>query len=342
MLFEENVPLAGMTTMKVGGVARYFCTATTEEEVIEGVRYAKERNLSLFILGGGSNILVSDEGYYGLVMQIALKDIVVAEDDGEIFFTVDAGYVWDEFVAQAVARGAWGVENLSSIPGCVGGAVVQNIGAYGAEVKNSVLNVTVYDPNLSGVRTLSNAECCFGYRDSIWKHDGRELVVLRVTFRLLLKGKPNILYKDLAAYFLEKGNITPILQDIREAVQSIRRAKFPDLRTMGTAGSFFKNPIVTKEKADEFLHAYPLAPHYDAPNGNIKLSAAWIIDNILHLRGERVGNVGCFSAQALVIVNYGGASCEEIKKFTRNIITRTKNNIAITLEPEVIFVDEKK
>lgn len=338
MQIRENVSLAPMTTMKIGGPARYFCEAASLAEVEEVVDYAARHELPIFILGGGSNILVSDDGYPGLVLRVTMNDVVSREEDGQLFLTVGAGYRWDDIVALAVSFGAWGIEGLSAIPGTVGGATVQNIGAYGCEVGDVITEVEVYDPTAVCVRTLTNAECRFGYRDSVWKHEGKGLIVLRVTFRLQKKAAPNIAYKDVAAFFAQKGIATPSLGDIRDAIIAIRSAKFPDLSTHGTAGSYFKNPVVSARDAEEFLSRFPGAPHYPLHDGSVKLSAAWIIDNVLQMRGVKAGHVGCWDAQALVVVNYGDASADEVIGFAHEIQERSLLLAHVALETEVIYV----
>ncbi|OGZ05843.1 MAG: UDP-N-acetylenolpyruvoylglucosamine reductase [Candidatus Lloydbacteria bacterium RIFCSPHIGHO2_01_FULL_49_22] len=338
MQIRENVSLAPMTTMKIGGPARYFCEAVSLAEIEEAVAFAAQHELPIFILGGGSNILVSDDGYPGMVLHVAMNDVTSREEDEELFLTVGAGYRWDDLVALAVSRGVWGIENLSAIPGTVGGATVQNIGAYGCEVGDVITLVEVYDPTTSRVQTLNNAECRFSYRDSVWKHEGKGLIVLRVTFRLRRKATPNIAYKDVAAFFAQEGIITPTLGDICTAIIAIRSAKFPDLTTHGTAGSYFKNPVVSARDAEEFLSRFPDAPHYPLHNGSVKLSAAWIIDHVLHMRGVRAGHVGCWDAQALVVVNYGDASADEVRNFARDIQERSLLLAHIALETEVINV----
>ncbi len=342
MTIREHVPLAPLTTFKVGGAARYFAEVADASEVAELFHFAQEQALSVFVLGGGSNILVDDLGYMGLVLKMNIQGISFSKDGDDRLCAVGAGVSWDALVARSVEEECWGVENLSLIWGTVGGAVVQNIGAYGCEVKEVVEWVEVYDPAQTCVRTLTNTECAFGYRDSVFKHEGAGLVIMRVGLRFKKHSTSNIFYKDLAAYFLERGIIAPTIHEVRRAVINIRTAKFPALATVGTAGSFFKNPVVTKAVGGAFLARFPLATHYDIGSGLMKLSAAWIIDHVLHMKGVRVGNVGCFSAQALVIVNYKDATSEEIKNFVRDIQKKCFEETRITLEHEVIFVDTKK
>jgi UDP-N-acetylmuramate dehydrogenase len=338
MTIEENVVLAPMTTMKVGGIARYFCRAESVAEVREAVDFAKEKKIPLFILGGGSNILVSDDGFQGLVICIAMNAFYVNETPHDIFITVGSGYRWDDLVADTTLRGMWGIENLSLIPGTVGGAVVQNIGAYGVELKDVIESVEVFDTTTNATRTLTRDDCAYGYRDSYFKHEGRALIVLSATLCLSRRPKPQILYKDLREHFAATPPESLTAQHIRDAVISIRVKKFPDLSRFGTAGSYFTNPIVTRDEAEKFLLQYPDAPQFPVDATHVKLSAAWIIDHILQLRGIQNGSVGCWDAQALVIVNYGGATEKEITAFAHMIQKKCYAMCAIKIFPEVIFI----
>ena len=323
---KENISLAPFTTFRAGGAARYFVEVTDVEEILPIFHFIKKHKLPVFVLGGGSNILVDDRGYAGLVLKMNMLGIEFHNEGEYCFVTTGAGVAWDKLVECAVSAECFGIENLSLIPGTVGGAIVQNIGAYGCEVEEVVEWVEVYDAMQERLRRLTKAECKFAYRESVFKHEGKGLVVTRVQFRLRTHGKLNISYKDLAAYFSHANIITPTVHGVRRAVIAIRTLKFPLLATHGTAGSFFKNPIVTKAMGEKFLTQFKDATHYDAGDGCMKLSAAWIIDNILHMRGVREGNVGCWNAQALVIVNYGGATSDEIKilsaRYKKNVLMR--------------------
>ena len=258
----------------------------------EGVLFAKQKDLPLFILGGGSNLLISDTGFPGVVLHMNSKNVSFEDVNSGALLIADAGVEWDEAVIHVVDKGLWGIENLSSIPGRVGATVVQNIGAYGVEVGNLVAWVDVYDSRTDTISRITREDCRFGYRDSIFKStEGKHLIVLRVAFALSYSGQVNIGYRDLVQYDTEIKKIIA-LRDAHEAVAMIRKKKFPELKSIGTAGSFFKNPVVKKEKAEEFLHTYPHAPSFPQPDGTMKLSAAWIIDHVLHLKGERIGDVG--------------------------------------------------
>ncbi len=323
--------------MKVGGTARYFVDATSVPDVRNALAFAKKEGLPVFILGGGSNVLAPDDGFAGLVLRMSLSGVTWEEHDDAVHVHASAGEKWDQLVGTTTAKSLWGLENLSLIPGSVGGAIVQNIGAYGVEVCEQVVSVDVLDTNSGEVRTITARECMFDYRDSIFKTHS-ELLVMGATFQLSGTAHPRIAYKDLANIFagIDAQTLTP--SQVRNAVIAIRSGKFPDLEHYGTAGSFFKNPLVTRVAAEEFLKRYPNAPHYDQTDGSVKLSAAWIIDHILHMRGARDGEVGSWDAQALVIVNYGDASATEIKKFISEIQKRAHDETGITLEPEVVFM----
>ncbi len=342
MSIREYVPLAPLTTFKIGGMARYFVEVHNVEELPDIYRFAHVHALPIFLLGGGSNILMSDEGFPGLVITLVTKNFKWStSSDKHKLLTVDAGFVWDDVVALAVKNNCWGIENLSLIPGTVGGALVQNIGAYGVEVSEVIHSVEIFDASTGTTKTLLRDACHFGYRDSFFKHEGKHLLITRATFRLSVRPKPNIMYKDLATFFLSNGKITPTLSDIRSAVMRIRTSKFPLLSEIGTAGSFFKNPVVTTAIAKIFLSKYPSAPNFVTADGLVKLSAGWIIDHVLHMRGVRNGNVGCWNDQALVIVNYSGATCSEVKNFVTNIQEKCFATTKIKLFSEVIFVDAK-
>ena len=338
MNLREHIPLAPLTTFRIGGPARYVVSSRNDDEVRECVQFAKTHELPLLVLGEGSNMLIADEGFSGVVLCIENDRVVTTQSEGKEIVIADAGLNWDALVAHTTREGLWGLENLSSIPGTVGASVVQNIGAYGVEISSIVTWVDVYDRESDTVRKLSAAECKFGYRDSIFKsREGKQLIVLRVAYALSKEGTPNMNYKDLIAY---DGAVKKIvsLADMRTAVMFIREKKFPHLDVIGTAGSYFKNPVVKKEKADEFLLTYPHAPSFPQLDGQVKLSAAWIIDHVLQVKGERVGDVGSWGAQALVLVNYGHATAYDVASYARVIIEKCFTATGIQLEPEVVYV----
>lgn len=329
----SNVSLAPYTTLKVGGLARYFVEVRSEEELQAAIK--EMAGQSVFILGGGSNVLVNDAGIEGLVIKNSISGVIYEDEvETNVLVTVGAGVIWDELVEETLKRGYWGLENLSSIPGTVGATPVQNVGAYGIEVGELIVSVRVYDPVTDSFKVLNNAECRFGYRDSLFKSaDGQHLVVTRVTYRLSRASHPRLHYKDLAERF---SNIAaPALFEIRKAILEIRAGKFPDWHVFGTAGSFFKNPLISAEQGKELLLQYPELPLYPQPNGQVKVSLGYILDKICNLRGYREGEVGLFDKQALVLVNYGNASATDIKNFANKISQIVFDKTKIKIEMEV-------
>lgn len=338
MIFQENVSLRGFNTFKIGGDARYFCVVETVEELREAVIFAKKKKIRFFILGDGSNTLFSDKGFDGLVIKMEIAGRSFEEKlNGEIRLSVAVGENWDEFVNFAVKNNFYGIENLSVIPGTVGGAIAQNIGAYGAEVGNSVIEVEVLDVSDMKIKILSAKECLFSYRDSIFKKPkGKNFIVITVLFGLKKNGKLNVSYKDILEY-LENKNIDEItLKDLRSTVLLIRAKKFPDLKIYGTAGSFFKNPAVSRNFYECLQEKYPQIPAYSVGE-NFRIPLAWILDNICGLKGSRKGAVGLYEKQPLVFVNFGGASANEVKNFANEIIRIVKEKVGIEIEPEVVY-----
>ncbi len=342
LILSEQESLAQYTTFKIGGPAAYFAEPESDEEVREAIAFAEEKQLPVVVLGGGSNVLIADQGFPGLVLHMANKEITWTTEGETTLAVSDAGVAWDFFVSECVMRGLWGVEALSGIPGTIGGGIVQNVGAYGKEVAECIEWVEVYDPVTEVIRRLDRASCHFAYRDSVFKHEeGKHLIILRAAFQLKKNGAPALNYKDLVEY---DKNEKPIqtLGDVREAILAIRARKFPDLRTIGTAGSFFKNPIVSNTVRDVLMKRYPDAPHYPVDEAHTKLSAAWIIDHVLKMRGVSEGHVGSWEGQALVLITDTKATAEEVTQFASKIISACMEKTNILLEAEVIFVGDIK
>ena len=283
MTIRENVGLAPLTTLGVGGAARYFAVAENEADVAEAVRWAAEQGLPLFVLGGGSNLLVSDAGFQGLVLQMAIKGV---REGGDGIFEVGAGEVWDEFVDRMVKAGMQGVECLAGIPGSVGGTPVQNVGAYGQEVAETIVSVRAFDRKSGEFVELDREACKFRYRKSLFNTDEPDrYIVSRVDFQLHPDGEPQVTYGDVKRYFAETQEIAH-LQTVASVVRWIRRGKGmlivegdPDSRS---AGSFFKNPVVAVGKLGEIAAAAMVEesaiPHWPVDDGGVKLSAAWLIE----------------------------------------------------------------
>lgn len=331
----EQIPLAPLTTMNVGGKARFFIEVKNVEELSDAVSFARDKNLSMFVLGGGSNTLFSDDGFSGLVIKI---DIVgIEHHDGRV--TAGAGVIWDDLVSDAVSRGLWGIENLSLVPGSVGGAAVQNIGAYGVEARETISSVEVFDTEKMQIKNFLSNKCEFGYRESIFKKN-KNLVVTRVTFDLAKNGAPRVDYEDVKKYFSEMNIIMPSLQDIREAIVLIRTKKMPQ-PGVGTAGSFFKNPIIEKDQWENLKKQFPDIKAYPQgvnQNSKIKLSAAWLLDHVGKWRGFRRGDAGVHEKQALILVNYGNATASEILSLAKEMkkSIREKTNVALEEEVELV------
>lgn len=336
---KEEVLLSKYSTFKLGGKARYFLNAENLDSIISGVSFARENKLPVFVLGGGSNTLFSDDGFNGLIIKInILGKNIEREDETSVEVEVSSGEVWDDFVKWSVANNFSGIENLSGIPGVVGASVIQNIGAYGTEISSVVSSVKYYDPTLGEVKNISNGDCEFEYRSSVFKNKLKHSVVLSVVYKLNKKHKYDLTYEDIRIYF-EKVNISnPSLKDVRNAVLDIRSKKMPDLSKYGTAGSYFKNVIVNKKEAEYFLNEYKDAKFWELPNGLVKISSAWVLDHVLNIRGIRVGNVGTADNQALVIVNFGGGSSFEVKNFAEEIKKNFFEKTKLNLEEEICYV----
>ncbi len=348
MHIERQVNIAPFTTFKIGGKADYFCRAQSVEDVRTALAFGRTHRLPWRVLGGGSNVLVADEGLQGLTIKIECKgrEYTPAEN-GIVRARIGAGENWDDFVADTVTRELWGIENLSAIPGTVGAAPIQNIGAYGTEVKDVVEKVEALDAETGITRELSRSECKFGYRDSLFKSpEGKRFIVTSVTFRLTSTGVAKLDYRDVAAYFADRTT-PPALSDIRAAIVAIRARKFPDLREIGTAGSFFKNPIIEKSVygrlTERFsdMPAFPVDAVDSRVSEQVKIPAAWLIEHVGGFRGVRHGAVGSFQNQALVIVNCGDAKAAEVETFAQEIRAKIFAETDIELEFEVQILGDR-
>lgn len=340
-IIEENVPLAPLTTLKIGGRSRFFVRAENENQVIDALNFAEENDFPVFVLGGGSNVLIADNGFDGLVLQIALKGIEVKDN----LVTAQAGEDWDEFVAFCVKRKLAGIECLSGIPGLVGGTPIQNVGAYGQEVSETIKLVRVYDRKTKQILELNPEDCKFSYRASIFNTtEKNRFVVLAVTYFLTENGKPKIVYKDLLEYFDGKR---PSLKQTREAVCEIRAKKAMLVRQGGldsqSAGSFFKNPVVS---AEHFLKIVEIAeaagiekvPNFRVNDDAVKIPAAWLIENSGFHKGFQKGRAGLSTKHTLALTNRGGATAEEILDLKKDIQLKVREKFSIELVAEPVFI----
>lgn len=333
---QKNIPLAPYTTLQVGGEAAYFVSVKTEEELSEAVAYAKERMLPIYPLGGGSNVLIADKGLQGLLIHIALTGRDAAKEGEHILVTAQAGESLDDVVAYTVQNNWWGIENLSHIPGTVGATPIQNVGAYGVEASDVITAVRVFNTETERFEELSASDCAFAYRDSLFKTPaGKKYIVTAVTYALSQTPHPRISYRDLAAIF---EGVSPSQKEIREAVMKIRAGKFPDWKTVGTAGSFFKNPIIPQVLHAELLNRYPQLPSYPAGQGYMKISLGWVLDKVLGLRGFKKGNISTYKNQALVIIAEENATASEIEMFAHDVVKKIKDEIGIDVEWEVTLM----
>lgn len=347
---RENMPLAPMTTLGIGGPARYFAEVTTTDSLIAGVTWANSRSVPFFVLGGGSNIVVADSGFPGLALRVSIRGIETRFDDQGVLVQADAGEDWDSLVAQCVANNWSGFECLSGIPGRVGATPVQNVGAYGQEVSETLKSVEALDLASGGLVNLSGSDCEFGYRTSRFKTRDRDrFVITRVTYRLTAGGKPAVRYPELQSYIADRGLETPALSDVREAVLAIRRRKAmvidPSDVDSRSVGSFFVNPTITIDEferlkrhiqeqleGDADIVAFPLS------DGRVKLSAAWLIERAGIKRGYSHGNVATSTKHALAIVNRGDGTSREVVEMKELIEARVLERFGIALTPEPMFI----
>jgi len=347
---RENVPLAPMTTLGIGGPARYFADITDNEALLAGVNWAASRDVPMFVLGGGSNIVVADRGFPGLVLRVCIRGIVTKLDGDHVELTAGAGEEWDPLVARSAANNWTGWECLSGIPGRVGATPIQNVGAYGQDTSETLIWVEAFDLNTRKLVRLSASDCEFGYRSSRFKKRDRErFIITRVSYRLKVGGAPAIRYPELQRHLAGRGLNTPASADVRESVLAIRRGKAmvidpsePDSRS---AGSFFVNPTVTvegfsrmKSLSEPWLHPGEEIPSYPAGDNLLKLPAGWLIEHAAIKRGYIHGNVGTSSKHALAIINRGGGTAKEILELKELIQSLVLQRFGIELTPEPVLI----
>lgn len=350
MEIQENIALAPLTTFQIGGPARYFIEARTERDVMEAVALATARRLPLFVLGGGSNLVIADQGWPGLVLKVSLRGVEFEGDRQKMLFNAGAGENWDDLVALAVSKGCAGIECLSGIPGTVGGTPVQNVGAYGQEVSETITRVRALEIASGNIVEMSNADCGFAYRTSNFNGAMRDkYIVLEVSYLLERNGEPKIEYADVKKFFAaQPGADKPTLQQVRDAVRSIRQSKamliVPGDEDCRSAGSFFKNPLVSEaEAARAQALAQKLAPgktlpRYPASDGQVKLAAAWLVEQSGFPKGYSCGPVGISRKHSLAIVNRGGAAAKDILALKEEIQHKVFDVWGVKLRPEPVFV----
>jgi UDP-N-acetylmuramate dehydrogenase len=329
---RENVPLATLTTLRVGGPAQVVLSCDSVESLTAAHAQLRERGLSYYPLGQGSNVLAGDAPIQKGILLMRIEGIEFVKADSFVDVLAGAGVSWDTLVHACAERTLWGLENLAGIPGTVGAAPVQNIGAYGAEVADTLLWVEAYDANTDTLARIDANDCSFSYRDSRFKREPN-LIITRVAFRLARTSSPKLDYADIVRA-QEAGALLRTPQEIGDAVRAIRSKKFPNLRTHGTAGSFFKNPTITSEAYDALLTRYPGIPGYINASG-IKVSLAWILDHVLSMRGFRLGHASLFETQPLVLVTEDGATAHDVDALAKEVQTRVHDATNIFIEREV-------
>ena len=350
---RERVPPAAGTTLGVGGDARFLCEAATEEELAGALAWARRAGVPVAVLGGGSNLLVADHGFDGLVVRVALRGVAARADGDRVELRAAAGEPWDSLVERAVAEGWAGVECLSGIPGDVGATPIQNVGAYGQEVAETITAVRVMERATGEVCVLDRAACGFGYRDSVFKREARDrFVVVEVTFALRAGGAASIRYPELSrAIERDLGPEPPSLAAVRRTVVTLRRAKSMVLdaadENRRSAGSFFMNPTLAEAEAAAVRARVAAAgvlgpgeamPEYPAGAGRVKLSAAWLIERAGFVRGTHEGTVGISTRHTLAIVNRGGASAAQVVAFARRVQAGVGERFGVRLAPEPVLL----
>lgn len=326
-----------ITTLKVGGGVHAYRVFDDAERLVECIREHDERGETVILIGEGSNILPSDETFPGTVFALKTCEVVFETvDDTMVRVTADAGVSWDALVAEAVDAGLWGLENLSSIPGTVGAAPVQNIGAYGADVAGVISHLEAYDRDERRVRTLEKDELGFGYRTSVLKKFPGRFAVLRVSFLLSRMPRPNLAYKDITEYFGATA-ATPCLRAVREAVTEIRKGKFPSLALFGTAGSFFLNPTLEKSEAASLAARFPGLPRFEEGE-RVKIPLAWVLDRVVGAKGMREGGAFVWEKQPLVIATEDGATASDVRMLAGALADRVLAHTGIRIVPEVTFL----
>lgn len=334
MQIKTNVPLKDYSTMRLGGTAEALTTVRNKQELAEAIEWAAERNKPYLMLGGGSNIIFSN-GFKGLVIINALHELkILTEDDDSVTLRIGAGENWDDIVARTVAQGLSGIEKLSAIPGTAGATPVQNVGAYGAEIADVLIELEAYDTTIKRFVTLANADCHFSYRNSIFKSPkDRHYIITSITIRLSKRPPEPPFYESLQAY-LDKHQITEYSPAaLRGAVVAIRAQNLPDPQIMANTGSFFKNPLVPRGKLAEIQQDHPNMPFYETKDGRIKLLAGWLIDQT-GLKGYRSHGMKIYEKNALVFINESAKDYQDLAAFRQEIVDKVHQKFGVTLEQE--------
>ena len=329
-----DTSLSHYVTMRIGGPAKLLVSITNEQELVEAIEYARSNNLEHLVIGQGSNIIFSDEGFDGMIIINQIPGLLIDTQTGIV--RIGAGTNWHEVVVKTVEAGLVGIEAMALIPGTSGATPINNVGAYGQEISNVIQNVHAYDTEISQFVELSNTDCKFSYRNSIFKSTcyGRYIIS---SITLQLQPVPTDYqpprYAALEAELMHRDILYPTPQQVVDCVIAIRSAKLPNPNQVANTGSFFKNPIVTKEKVEELLVTYPSLPHYPQTDGSEKVAAGWLIEQA-GLKGFTQQGISVSEKQALVIINDGQASFSDLQAMITTITQAVQDKFAITLEPE--------
>ncbi|RJE74823.1 UDP-N-acetylmuramate dehydrogenase [Reichenbachiella sp. MSK19-1] len=333
-LIQTDVSLKPYNTFGLDVVAQYFVEVTTESELKEALEWARETGVEPYVLGGGSNILLTQD-VKTLVIKNALKGVTVLEEsDTEVRVQVASGEVWHAFVLHSIAQGWGGIENLSLIPGTVGAAPMQNIGAYGVEIKDVFGSLTALDRAHLETRTFAADECQFGYRESVFKKELKgKYIITSVTLVLSRNAQLNTSYGAINETLTERGIANPTIRDVSDAVIAIRQSKLPDPKVIGNSGSFFKNPVIASAQYEQLKDHYEI-PGYPQSDGQVKVPAGWLIEQA-GWKGKRIGAIGVHDKQALVLVNHGGGSGQALYDLAMEIQASVQSKFGIEILPEV-------
>ena len=339
LAIQTDVSLKALNTFGIEATAARYLEVRGIQDLEAVYRDSFLRDLPRLVLGGGSNLLLVSDRFEGIVLKMANKGITLERDDGQsTYIRVCAGERWHDFVMWTLHHGYPGLENMSLIPGTVGAAPVQNIGAYGVELKDCFYSLRAFDFHSGQMVELDREDCAFSYRDSIFKHEMKDrLVIVDLTFALPKAWKPNIGYGDVAAVLQAKGIADPTPEDVSRAIIAIRRRKLPDPQVQGNAGSFFQNPTVSAERLAQLRQLHPNIPSYPQPDGRFRIAAGWLIDQC-GWKGRQLGRAGVCATQALVLVNCGGAKGSEIAALAKAVQADVKAKFGIELNPEPSFI----
>ncbi len=335
---EQQVQLSTHTTMGVSATAQYVARIDSVEALAEALAWAKKNKVSVLVLGGGSNVLLPSH-YKGLVLLIELKKKgVILENEHSVELQIGAGENWHELDEWTVEKGWLGLENLALIPGSVGAAPIQNIGAYGVEVEEYITKVQYLNTQTMNLCWIEREECDFGYRNSIFKNELKaKAIITEVQFKLPKKAQLRTEYESLRSYLRQQGIHEPSQQQVFKAVIQVRQSRLPDTQKLGSCGSFFKNPVLPSEQVDRLKTHFPDVKTYPMPDGYIKVAAGWLIDKAVG-KGFRKGQVGTYDQQALVIVHHGGANGDQVREFASFIQGEVLDMFGISLEAEVHII----